>query len=235
MVRSLVLALGLAALAACSSVNPALRDRTNALLADYRSRTAPPVATPDSPGPRAWEVGQYVVYAVKREGRVGLLRYAIEERTQEGVWLGIQELSFDTQRSWRVLLQRDPEQAGELVTLARRAIVSPQGEPTRIYDFEADKSPVVANMREAMAPLWSGFLATPALEGARRTVTTAAGRFDDTAPTRVRLDVLGVVSDFIARRHDAVPINGLVEGHTADQTASFELVELGDDSASPLF
>lgn len=235
MLRRGAIVVGLLAWAGCSSVVPALRDRTNALLADYRSRTPAPVAAPETPGQRAWDVGQYVVFSVKREGQVGLVRYAIEERTKEGVWLGVQELSFTTQTSWRVLLQRDPKQAGELVTLARRAIVSPQGEPTRIYDFEVDGNEVVARMREAMEPLWAGFLATPALEGERTTVTTAAGRFDGASPTQVRLLVLGEVSDFIGRRSDAVPINGLIEGHTADDTASIELVEFGDDAASSLF
>lgn len=235
MLRRVAIVVGWWALAGCSSVNPALRDRTNALLADYRGRTPAAIAAPESPGPRAWEVGQYVVFSVKRDGDVGLVRYAVEERTKEGVWLGIQELSFTTQKSWRVLLQRDPTQAGELVTLARRAIVSPQGEPTRIYDFEVDGNEVVAHMREAMEPLWAGFLATPTLDGERTTVTTAAGRFDVTAPTQVRLLVLGEVSDFIGRRSDAVPINGLVVGQTADKTASIDLVEFGDDAASSLF
>jgi hypothetical protein len=180
-------------------------------------------------------VGQYVVYAVNRDGRPGLVRYAIEARTAEGVWLGIQELSYDTQTLRRVLLEREPKQAGELVTLARRAIVQAEGTAARVYDFEVDSSPVVAKMREAMSPLWAAFLQAPSLPGEATTVSTAAGRFEGAAPTAVRLEVLGVVSDFTGRRHDAVPISGLVRAATPDETASIELVEFGDDAASPLF
>lgn len=222
-------------LTGCASGHPALRDRTNALLTDYQARVPGLVTTPEGAAPRAWEVGQYVVYAVHRDGRPGLVRYAIEERTAEGVWLGIQELSYDTQTLWRVLLKRDPKQAGELVTLARRAIVQAEGNATRIYDFEVDSSPVVAKMREAMSALWTAFFPAPTLPGEPAAASTAAGRFEGTAPTSVRLDVLGVVSDFTGRRHDAVPISGLVQAETADKKASIELVEFGDDSASPLF
>jgi hypothetical protein len=226
---------GAVAWAGCSSAVPALRDRTNALLADYLGRTPAAVAAPTSPGPRPWEVGQYVVFAVRRDGDVGLLRYAIEERTREGVWLEIQELSFSTQTSWRVLLEREPVQAGELVTLVRRAVVSPQGEPARVYDFEMESDAVLAHIREMLKPRWAGFLPTPALAGERTSATTAAGRFEDTAPTRVRLLVLGEVNDFAGRRSDAVPLSGLVVAQTTDRRATIELVEFGDDGAASLF
>jgi hypothetical protein len=226
-------ALGLV-LAGCSSVQPALRDRTNALLNDYHSRAPGPVAQPDTDGPRAWVPGQYAVYAFDRDGSPGLLRYAIEEQTAEGLWLGIEELSYSQKTLWRVLLQRVPANREEVVSLTRRAVVQADGQGTRIYDFEADSSPVVAKMREAMAPLWAGFLATPA-GTTRTTISVTAGRFENAAETRATLHVLGVVSELIGHRHDAVPISGLLKGKTADGKATIELVEFGDDAASPLF
>jgi hypothetical protein len=66
-------------------------------------------------------------------------------------------------------------------------------------------------------------------------VSVGAGRFEGAADTRATLDVLGVVSEFTGHRHDAVPISGLVDGKTADGKARIELVEFGDDAASPLF
>ncbi|GMU59412.1 MAG: hypothetical protein AMXMBFR34_11750 [Myxococcaceae bacterium] len=218
----------------CSSVQPALRDRTNALLGDYRSRAPGLVPAPATAGPRAWEPGQYVVYAVTREGKPGLLRYAVEERTAEGVWLGIQELSYETKSLWRVLLKRDLTSAEDAVSQARRAIVQPDGQATRIYDFEADSSPVVAKMRESMAPLWAGFLPAQS-SGSPSAVNVTAGRFEGATEAKAALHVLGVVSEFRGHRHDAVPLTGLLDGKTSDGKATIELLEYGDDAASPLF
>jgi len=231
--RRVLLAAGLL-LTGCSSVQPALRDRTNALLSDYRSRAPARIPQPEAHGPRPWEPGQYVVYAVVRDGAPGLIRYAVEERGPEGVWLGIEELSYTKKSLWRVLLARQPASPAEAVTLARKAIVQADDQGTRIYDFEGDSSAVVAKMREAMAPLWAGFLPAPA-GNTRSTVNAAAGRFEGATETQVTLHVLGVVSDFSGHRHDAVPLTGLVDGKTADQRASIELVEFGEDAASPLF
>ncbi|MEW5742754.1 MAG: hypothetical protein AB1938_27810 [Myxococcota bacterium] len=227
-----LLALSALWLAACSSVQPALRDRTNALLNDYRSRA--PALVPAAVDPPPWEPGQFVVYAVSRNGKPGLLRYSIDERTPEGVWVGIEELSYETKSLWRVLLKADLTQPAEAITLVRRAIVQPDGGATRIYDFEGDPSPVVARMRESMSQLWAGFLPAPASDEAGA-VSVTAGRFEGARGTSVRLHVLGVVSEFKGHRHAAVPITGLLDGKTADGKATIELLEYGFDAAAPLF
>jgi hypothetical protein len=215
-------------------VQPALRDRTNALLDDYRSRAPVLFPAPEAFGPRPWESGQYAVYAVSRNGRPGLLRFSVEERSGEGVWLEIQELSYETKSLWRVLLKRELTTAAEAIPLARRVIVQHDGEAARVYDFESDPSPVVTRMREAMAPLWAGLVAT-APAGPASTVSVTAGRFEGAVPTVTTLRVLGVVSEFEGHRHDAVPLNGLTRGTTADGLATIELLEFGEDAASPLF
>lgn len=231
--RPFFLAAVLLCAAGCSSVVPALRDRTNALLRDYRSRAPPDVAA-SAVTPRAWKPGQYVVFSVTRDGEGGLLRYAVDEQTKDGVWISAQELTFRTKSRWRVLLREPLAAPGDAAALARRATVQADGQGTRVYDFEVDRSPVVAQMRDAMAPVWAG-LAPPPGGGAASSVQVPAGRFEGARAVTLTLLLAGQVTEVRGQVHDAVPLNALVQARSADGAVTVELVEFGDDDAGTLF
>ncbi len=233
--RRVALLIALSSGLGCSAVDPALRDRTTALLEDYRRRTPPPIAAPQPPTARSWAEGQHVVYSVRRSGRVGLVRVVVDEHGAAGTGLTVEELTFERQARWQVRFSRAPQTPDEARTLARRATLTVNGGATRTLDLEADAGPGVLRQRAPLASLWAFALASTGWSATARDVSTPAGQFAAAVATRAPLPLAEEAIEVDAWRHPAVPLGGLVAGGTPDGAATFELVEFGDDGGAPLF
>jgi len=214
-------------LSSCAAINPVLKDRTDVLIQDFKSRTPKPVKAAKGPIPMPWEEGQYVVLLSTVDGEPTLTRYAVGNASSDGVWLTIEKLGYRTRERTKVLFKKQPTTVTETRTLVRRMKSRTDENPEQSWDFESDADATVALWKDSLvAPLQ--ILAVVPASGSEA-VTVPAGKFKGCVDATIQASMAGSELNFNGKASAAVPINGLVRAFSKRRSATVELVEFGFD------
>lgn len=198
----------------CTAIRAELRERTDALLMDYRGRSSSEVFVAVDAG--EWEPGEYAVYVSEREGEPALVRFAVDSVTKGSARLRVQYLGYRGRGTYWLHYRLESARVLERIT------VQPDSGP----EYQVD-----AAAMESEVPVW---LAIPLQRaGGKKTVQTPAGKFEDCFAVTGRTPLEGAPMSGLA--HGAVPVLGVVEASSADGMISLRLVELGNDGGGSLF
>ncbi len=222
--------LAAAALAlACASTNPAMKQRTDALLAGGAAgRTVSGFSGAFSAKP--WRAGQWVLVATRVKGEPSVLRMSIVEQDARGVWIEYETQDYRQHAITKVLYARQPTSADEAFDLMQAIVTKRDEEKPQTIDFADPKNPMMGMMKGMAKSMVKGF--QPSLEEVkslgRQDVTVRAGTFRACAGYAMKGPDGKEHRGFI---HAGVPINGLVRGESTDGEVTSELLDFGDTGA----
>jgi hypothetical protein len=196
-------------LVGCRTVSSGADERTDALLADYRSRARshwPDTPVPTQPTLRS---GEYTVHALTKDSRTVLERVGVWRHPEKPlVRLSVDRLGATDRLRVRLTLARPPAAGEPIGPLVTEAWVRRDDRP-EVHHEGAVPADVVAVVALAIE--------RPPLDGGPRTLTVPAGEFQ------------GCVGGV----HGLVPLSGVVQ-QTRDGVLR-ELLEFGDDDAGWLY
>jgi hypothetical protein len=199
----------LVALAACRTVSSGADERTDALLADYRSRLVRPVPASEISWAPDWRSGEYTVHALTKDRLTVLERVSVwRQPAQPRVRVSVDRLGARERLRVRLTLSRVPTEGERLDGLVLEAWVRREDRPEMHHLGEVPKE-VVA--------LVSAAIERPRSDSSPRTLTVPAGEFE------------GCVGGV----HGAVPLSGVVR--QTREGVLRELLEFGDDDSGWLY
>jgi hypothetical protein len=197
------------ALAACRTVSSGADERTDALLADYRSRSVRSVPAAEVSWAPDWRSGEYTVHALTKDRLTVLERVSVwRQAEQPKVRVSVDRLGAKERLRVRLTLARLPAEGERLEGLVIEAWV------------RRDDRPEVHHLGEVpreVVGLVSAAIERPRSDADPRTVRVPAGEFE------------GCVGGV----HGAVPLSGVVQ-QTRDGVLR-ELMEFGDDDSGWLY
>lgn len=195
-------------LSGCRTVAAGVVERADALLEDYRNRTAPTWEAPADSAAPPWAPGQFTVYSRASEGRVALERVSLRRGRGDDVRVAIERLGGGEQLRVHLTFSRQPARRDALAALVVEAWVT-RGEGPEIHSLGAAPADVLS--------LAADLLISPPREGASETIVVPAGRFEGC----------------VGGAHALVPISGVVHQRLGGDVR--ELLEFGDDNGGALF
>jgi hypothetical protein len=218
------------ALACASGPKPAMKQRTDGLLAGAASSRSV-AGFGGAFAPKAWKPGQWVLVATRYKGEPSVLKMSVVDKDDRGVWLEYDVQDYRQRSITKVLYTRQPTTPDEAFDLLQVIITRKDGEKAQELDFADPKNPMAGLMKGMAKGMMKGFQTN--LEElkslGRQDVTVRAGTFRGCAGYSMKGPDGKEHRGFI---HGGVPINGLVKGETTDGEVSTELIDFGETGAT---
>lgn len=193
----------------CRVVSSGADERTDALLADYRSRSAKTFPAAEVVWTPSWRSGEFTVHALTKQQLTVLERVSVfQQAGQERVRVSVDRLGANERLRVRLTLGRAPRDGERLDGLVTEAWVRRDDRP-EVHHLGEVPAEVVALVNAAIE--------RPRADSSPRTLTVPAGTFEG---------CIGGV-------HGGVPLSGVVQQERGDVLR--ELLEFGDDDSGWLY
>lgn len=229
--RTVCVAAAALALACASGPKPAMKSRTDTLLASGASGTRSVGAFSGTFAPKAWKPGQWILVAMRLKGEPSVMKLSVVDADSRGVWLEYDTQDYRHRAITKMLYTRQPRTADEAFELLQVMITKSDDEKPQVLDFADPKNPMGALMK-GMAKSMLKNMQTNLEELqslGRQDVSVRAGTFRGCAGFTQKGPDGKQHRGFI---HASVPINGLVKGDTTDGEFSMELLDFGESGAT---
>jgi hypothetical protein len=198
------------------------------------------VEPPRSVSLRKWEVGQWVLYKISTEGRVGYVKHSVVDWTKCGVWLETSVVLGDyaDRTVFKVCFRKVPDERVDLdqQTDLFEAFMSRRADKTTAYDLDDERSRRKSlDTALRMIESFPIFAARGGIGSERHELVTRAGQFAGVhdVPARIRIgDKLHAV---MISFHPEVPLGGMLDATATDEddvkVMKVELLDYGLDGA----
>lgn len=224
-------------LAACAPrVNPAMKARTDELVAANKAKSRRNIDPPARFDPKPWAVGQWLVVQTSLGGEPSVRRLALVGKDARGFWLEIDVQDYRRRALAKLLLARQPRTDVEAAEVVQAIATRANGQPEQLVNLADPNDPPSDSSREA-AQFWSSGLVLSVDDQAtgRQTVTVPAGIFRGCLAYAAAFAGGAVTHQVRGWAHTEVPINGLVQGASVDGQMTLELLDYGDGGAKSAF
>jgi hypothetical protein len=229
MLRSLALVLAVA-LTACSTINPAYKAKTDALVTRTGQHQE---AAPSSYQPKRWKAGSWIAFKTVSDGRPSYTKMSVLSHGPEGYWVETESWSYETRNLSKALYRDMPMTKDEATQNLVRVMIKTNEEP--VQTFEMNGSDPIANMYRTMMGSVSVTAPRDVSDAPKEAATVAAGSFEGTARINGTWSFGPVSQTVVTWWHPNVPLNGGVKGVSTDGRFTLELLDYGWSGATSAF
>lgn len=223
---------------ACTmSVKPEMKQRTDSLLANYKSNSRTIEAT-ESSQPMQWRVGQWAVYRMTDpKGNVSHIKYAIVAKNECGIWLEVNTQSYyshDIQKSCyssmpSAMAYDSGANAQSVIDSIQVTVIKNNDNDVQVMDFRK-QDPFTKSLLKNIGQN-NGVQLHFGPKMLRDNRKVVAGTFLKTFRTSSKLSFGPFSYEADIWSHPAVPITGQVYSKSTDGKYTTELLSYGEQGA----